>query len=87
MKDDVQRIQTFHDDTVVVSMTIANYDVKKILVDNGSSTDVLFYLVFFRMRLPNDRLRRVSIPLVGFTGDAVIVEGEITLPLTVETKP
>ena len=39
------------------------------------------------MRLPTDRLRRVSTPLVGFTGDAVTVEGEISLPLTTKTEP
>ena len=66
---------------------IVNYDVKKILVNNESSTDVLFYLIFFRMRLLTDRLRRVSMPLIGFTGDAVTVEGEITLSLTARTDP
>ena len=47
--EDARRIQTPHDDAVVVSAIIANYDVKKILVDNGSSTNVLFYSTFFRM--------------------------------------
>ena len=41
--DDVKRVQTPHNETVVISMTIAKYDVKRILVDNGSSTDILFY--------------------------------------------
>ena len=55
-KDDVRRIQTLHDDAVVVSVMIKNYDVKKILVDNESSTDILFYSIFSQMRLPADRL-------------------------------
>ena len=37
------------DDAVVVSTTIANYDVKRILIDNESSTDVLFYSTFFQI--------------------------------------
>ena len=45
-KEDARKIQTPHDDAVVVSATIANYDVKRILIDNESSTDVLFYLTF-----------------------------------------
>ena len=85
--EDAWRIQTLHDDAVVVSTTIANYDVKKILVDNGSSTNILFYSTFFRMRLSTDRLRRVSTPLVGFVGKTVAVEGEIALPVTAGAEP
>ena len=87
MKDDVRRIQTFHDETVVVSMTIVNYDVKKILIDNESSTNILFSSTFFRMQLPIDRLRRISTSLVDFTENVVTVEEKITLPLTTITDP
>ena len=66
--EDAQRIQTLHDDAVVVSATIANYDVRRILVDNESSTNILFYSTFSRIRLSTDRLKRVSTPLVGFAG-------------------
>ena len=85
--EDAWGIQTPHDDTVVVSTTIANYDVKKILVDNGSSTNVLFYSTFSQMRLSIDRLRRVSTPLVDFAREAVVVEGEISFPVTAGTEP
>ena len=87
LEDDVRRIQTLHDDAVVVSTMIVNYDVKKILVDNENSTDILFYLTFSWMWLPTDRFRRVSTSLVSFTGDAVTVEGEITLSLIAEIDP
>ena len=86
-ESDLQGVQTLHNDAVVVSSTIAKYDVKRILVDNGSSTNVLFYAVFSRMDLSKYRLREISTPLIGFTGDLVQVEGEITLPTTVGTSP
>ena len=85
--EDARGIQTLHDDTVVVSTMIVNYDVKRILVDNGSSVNVLFYAVFSRMDLTNYRLREISTPLVSFTSDSVQVEGEITLPMTIGTSP
>ena len=47
LEEDARRIQTPHDGAVIVSATIVNYDVKKILIDNKSSTDVLFYSTFF----------------------------------------
>ena len=86
-ENDLQGVQTLHDDAVVVSSTIAKYDVKRILVDNGSSTNVLFYAVFSHMDLSRYRLREVSSPLIGFTGDSIQVEREITLPTTVGTSP
>ena len=75
------------DDPIVVSLTIAKYDVHRILVDNGSSTDILFYDAFVRMKISRSRLQRVNAPLVGFTGSSVQVEGTISLPVTAETKP
>ena len=86
-EEDIRKIQTPHDDVIVVLATIANYDVKKIFVDNGSSTDILFYSTFFRMWPLTNQLRRISTPLVGFTGDAVTIEGEISLPLTAGIEP
>ena len=68
-------------------LTIANHDVKWILVDNESSTDILYYDAFSRMSLSAARLRPISAPLVGFTGTLVPVEGAITLPITVGTEP
>ena len=86
-ENDLQGVQTPHDDAVVVSSTIAKYDVKRILVDNGSSTNVLFYAVFSRMDLSKYPLREVSTPLIRFMGDSVQLEGEITLPTTMGTLP
>ena len=44
--EDIQEVQLPHDDPVVVSAVIANFDVKQILIDNGSSVDVLLYDAF-----------------------------------------
>ena len=44
---DLWGVQTLHDNTIVVSMIISNYDIKWCLVDKGSSADVLFYDAFF----------------------------------------
>ena len=46
-EENVWRIQTLHDDAIIVSTTITNYDIKRIFVDNESSIDVLFYSIFF----------------------------------------
>lgn len=58
-------------------MIIANYDVRKTLVDNGSSIDVLLYDTFFRMRLPPNKLKWINASLVRFFKDSVATGGEV----------
>ena len=72
---------------IVVFATIAKYDVWRILVDSGSSIDILFYDAFSKMNIATDRLRPVSTVLTSFTGDSVGIEGDIILLVTVGTSP
>ena len=41
---------------VVVSLNIIDYDVRCVLIDNGSSVDVLFYDAFSKMSISSNRL-------------------------------
>ena len=74
-------------DTVVISLAIVNYDVKRILVDNESSMDVLYYDTFLKMSLSTIQLQPISASLVGFTGTSIQVKSTITLPITVGIEP
>ena len=62
---------------------MANNNVYKIVVDNGSSVDILYYQAFQRMGLRDSDLRPSPNPIYGFTRDSVVPVGVITLPLTV----
>ncbi|GFY95669.1 hypothetical protein Acr_10g0010540 [Actinidia rufa] len=44
--DDLRGLHLPHDDALVVSAVIANFNVQRILIDNGSSADILFNLSF-----------------------------------------
>ena len=35
-----------HDDALVVSIQIGDYNIHQVLVDNGSSADILYYPAF-----------------------------------------
>ena len=48
-REDAQGVQSPHNDTVVVTFNIANYDVCCILVNDRSSINVLFYNEFSKM--------------------------------------
>lgn len=79
-KDD-QEIQFSYNNAVVISLTIENYDVCCILIDNESSANILYYNAFVKMRISPDQLGKVDSPLVDFIADAVQVEGAITLSI------
>ena len=48
-KEDVRRLHHPHDDALVVSIRVGDYNVHRMLVDNGSSVDILYYLAFQQM--------------------------------------
>ena len=60
-----------------------SYTIRRVLVDNGSSADILYYPTFQQMRLGRDQLRLVYSPLIGFGGIKVQPIGTITLLVVV----
>ena len=45
-EDDVRRLHHPHDDALVVNIRVGDYNVHRMLVDNGSSADILYYPAF-----------------------------------------
>ena len=45
-EDDARRLHHPHDDALVVSLQIGDYNMHRVLVDNGSSADILYYPAF-----------------------------------------
>ncbi|XP_058068779.1 uncharacterized protein LOC131218114 [Magnolia sinica] len=78
-EDNVCRIHHPHNDSLVVTMTVANHKVYRILVDTESSADIIYLEAFERMGIPRSRLRPVKTPLHGFARERVISEGAISL--------
>ena len=45
-EDDARRLYHPHDDALVVSLRVGDYNVHRMLVNNSSSTDILYYPAF-----------------------------------------
>ncbi|KAL5568104.1 hypothetical protein UlMin_024679 [Ulmus minor] len=58
-----------HHDALVISLLIANYRIKRILIDNGSSTNVIFLSALKEMNIDKAHIHRRSTVLVGFSGE------------------
>ena len=67
-EDDARRLHHPHDDALVVSLQIGDYNMHRVLVDNGSSVDILYYPAFQQIRIDKERLTPTNAPLVGFGG-------------------
>ncbi|XP_031099734.1 uncharacterized protein LOC116003935 [Ipomoea triloba] len=59
--------------------------VRRVLVDTGSSVNILYLEVFERLGLQRNKLKPVKTPLAGFTGDSIESEGSIRLPVEIGT--
>ena len=51
---EAERIHHPHDDAIVITLLIVDYTTRRVLVDNRSSTDILYYSTFQQMRLGRD---------------------------------
>ncbi|XP_072076738.1 uncharacterized protein [Arachis hypogaea] len=71
------------DDPVVITLQIGDLLVKKVLLDPGSSADVLFYSTFQKMKLSDNVLQSTGGDLVGFSGERVPILGSDNQVVTI----
>lgn len=61
-----------HNDALVVTLRIEGYDIKKVLVDQGSGAEIMYPDLFKGLNLKPKDLEKYDSPLVGFDGRTVI---------------
>ncbi|XP_050253727.1 uncharacterized protein LOC126699811 [Quercus robur] len=71
MEEDARCFHHPHDDALVVSICVEDYNTHWVLVDNKNSADILYYPAFQQMRIERKRLIPTDAPLVGFGGTRV----------------
>ena len=74
-----------HDDTLVVTLRTGGYDVKRVMVDQGSAAKIMYSDLYKGLGLTLEDLTAYSFPLVSFEGKMVIPKGQIRLPVQVGT--
>ena len=82
-EEDAQCLHHPHDDVLVISIQVGDYNTHRVLVDNSSSADILYYLAFQQMMIDKEQLIPMNTPLVGFGGTRVFPLGTVTLSMTV----
>ena len=86
-EEDARRLHHPYDDALVITLSIADFNTRRVLVDNESSADILYYPAFQHMRIDKERLLPTDTPLVGFGGTKVFPMGAITLLVIIRVYP
>ena len=74
-----------HDDALVVTLRIGGYDVKRVMIDQGSATEIMYPNLYKGLGLKPENLTTYSSPLVSFEGKMVVPKGQIRLFMQIDT--
>ncbi|KAL2252706.1 UNVERIFIED_CONTAM: hypothetical protein Sindi_0065300 [Sesamum indicum] len=86
-QQDLDPMRNQNNNALVISTTISNFWVKKILVDSESSTDIIFHDAYVQLGIDNVQLRKVNTPLTGFSSEMIKLIREVMLPLSLGSYP
>ena len=76
-----------HDDPLVIMLRVEEFNIHQVLIDNRSSTDIIYLPMFQQMKLDKKRIKPFTSSLVSFTGDRIVPKGIITLTIIAGTYP
>jgi hypothetical protein len=76
---DITLVSFPHTDAMVIIAHIDKWNVTRVLVDNGSTAEILFLSAFDQMDFDRKQLKKVSKPLYGFGGKRIKPVGSISI--------
>ncbi len=68
-----------------MTLRISEFDVKRILIDPGSSVEIMYESLFKGLGLEKKDLNLVEGPLSGFSGETVVPSGKVTINVRART--
>ena len=70
-----------HDDALLITLRIEGYDVKRVMVDGGSTAEIMYPDLYKGFKLKPEDLMPYGSPLMSFEGKLVIPKSMIRLPI------
>ena len=64
-----------HDDALVVTLRIGGFDVKRVMIDQGSAVEIMYPDLYKGLGLKPEDLTTYNSPLVSFEGKMVVLKG------------
>lgn len=81
LKEKAHHVQHPYNDALVITTVIAHLQLHKVLVDNGSSINIIIKEVLDQLGMGSIKIKPVNILLVDFTRASVLPLRMIDLPL------
>ncbi|KAH9659682.1 hypothetical protein KPL70_023952 [Citrus sinensis] len=85
--EDEEEILYPHEDALVIKVTVLSKKFDRILIDTGSSVDVLFKSTLEEMGIADRKLEYTNTSLKGFGGEKLVPLGVVELPITIGSSP
>ena len=85
-KEDARGVKQPHEDPVIMLM-IEGFNTRRVLVDNGSSADIIYLFAFQQLKVDPKIFRPFESPFVSFSEDKVYRRGIIILMVTAGSYP
>jgi len=70
-----------HIDPLVVELRVKRFTVERVLIDQGSTSEVMYYKTFIKLDFTESDLSPAHYPLFGFNANLEYSLGKITLPV------
>ena len=86
-EEDAKGVKQPYDDSLVIMLMIEGFNTRRVLIDNESSTDIIYLFAFQQLKVDLKRLRPFESPLVSFSEDKVYPWGIVTLIVTTGSYP
>ena len=78
---DLKDVQLPHNDPLVVTLRIRNFDVQRVLIDHRSFAEVMYQDLYLKLGLGEDELSSFTSPIYGFSREPTVPLGKTILPV------
>ena len=77
-EENAKGVKQPHNDPLVIMLVIEGFNTRHVLIDNGSSTNIIYLSAFKQLRVDPKKFRSFEFPLFSFNGDRVYLRGIVT---------
>lgn len=64
-------VDTPHNDALVITVNINTFDVKRVLIDPKSSSEIMYHNMFKKLKLPPSQVKNADSPIFSFIEEVV----------------
>ncbi|XP_028107828.1 uncharacterized protein LOC114306744 [Camellia sinensis] len=75
-----------HTDPLVIELRVNRFTIKRVLIDQGSTSEIMYYKTFVKLGFTNSDLSLADYPLFGFNANLEYPLGKITLLVRAGTR-